>query len=536
LKRPGVSILSHTACLPFQARMLQTAYQAAKAQFTSGQTSYSPYFDVYTYMTPFYREYRRNWLVRRAVNTLAFWTTKEGFDTELELVKPPPNIDDTQEEKLLESYQPAKDYIDDINKTVGADDAWRTAQVKRSIHGHSAFEIVGTISNPERLLPLDSTQIEPLINNDWILKGYSYEGKGSLTQPFYQPEEVLYFTLNDFEGDMKGLSDIEPIVADCDLYDKIVREDLTEALTVLWAGIVLYLLDRSKLGNTTDATVQSIIDDFVAQIKPGKSLATENVWSAQVVDVHPDLTQILGVVDNIERSIVGALGVPRYMLNLKVEGWSRANAYAELEAFVDSAVTDSQRTLRRQIEAQWYLPMLQSQLGKKQAMAAFLKLLRRGQKVQLPVKLNHVWRETRTADWLELFRSVTQAYNGGMGWISTEKAYEIMTKGKSADFSQDAYDKAQKLSMMDQPVPLAQDQTPTVTSKPYDTKEEAVSAVQSFKDLVANARIVDLTGEPPYIASGEAQGGPSVFIGKYQGKYYIWKEEAAECRSPTTSA
>jgi hypothetical protein len=76
----------------------------------------------------------------------------------------------------------------------------------------------------------------------------------------------------------------------------------------------------------------------------------------------------------------------------------------------------------------------------------------------LPVKLNHVWRETRTADWFELFKAVSLAYNGGTGWVSTEKAYEVMSKGKSTDFSKDAYEEAFKINQIDQPVPLA-DQT-----------------------------------------------------------------------------
>jgi hypothetical protein len=403
-------------------------------------------------MDPFYREYRRNWLVRRGINTLAFWVTKEGFDTELELPKSPKGWTSDQIQQALTPYEPVKDYVDSINLKVNFDEALRTGTVKRSIHGHAAFEIERSGIEPTRLVPLDSTQILPLIDKNWYLKGYSYKGVGSLTQPFYQPEEVLYFTLNDLEGDMQGLSDIEPVIPDCELYDQIIREDLTEALTVLWAGIILYLLDRSKLGNTDDATVQSIIDDFIATIKPGKSIATENIWSAQVVDVKPDLDKILNVLDTMERGIVGCLGIPRYMLNLKVEGWSRANAYAELESFVDGAVSDAQRSLRRQIEAQWYQPLIRSQLGRKEA-----RYLRRrfGQQEPLPVKLNHVWRETRTADWFELFKAVSLAYNGGTGWVSTEKAYEVMSKGKSTDFSEDAYEKANKINQIDQVVPLS---------------------------------------------------------------------------------
>jgi len=469
-------------------------------------------------MTPLYREYRRNWLVRRAVNTLAFWTTKEGFDTKLELTVKQKGLTKDQEDRLIEPYSYVKDYVDDVNTTVNLDDALRTAQIKRSIFGRSAFEIEGTITNPTRLIPLDSTLIEPLIDKNWYLKGYSYAGQGSLISPYYLPNEVLYFTLNDFEGDLKGLSDIEPIVPDCTLYDKIIREDLTEALTVLWAGIVLYLLDRSKLGTISDAKVQEIINDFVAMIKPGKSIAAENVWSAQVIDVHPDLAQILQVMDNIERGIVGCLGVPRYMLNLKVEGWSRANAYAELESFVDGTVTDAQRSLRRQVEAQWYTPLIQTRIARKEA--KLLRPVRYGQKIKLPIRLLHVWRETRTADWFELFRVVTIGNNGNTGWISEEKAYEIMTKGKSTDFSQEAYERSKQISIIDMPVP--QGEKPLITSKQFDTKSEALSAIESLKEMDwENIRVVDLTEETPVMSGAALKDGVKTVTLSMIGSRYL---------------
>jgi len=474
LKQAGVKILNHekVSAYAYRPRILQTDYQAAKAQYSPRGTLSTGWGNIaYEGMNNFYKEYRRNWLVRRGINVLAFWVTKEGFDTELELTKPPKDMTDEQEQSLLTPYEGLKDYVDDINKIVNADEAWRIATIKRPIYGHVAFEIDGGITNPKRLISLDSAQIQPLIDNTWTLKGYSYQGKGSLTQPFYSPDEVLYFTLNDLEGDLQGLSDVEPILTACELHDKIVREDLTEALTIIWAGIALYLFDRNKMPNVTDQTVQTIIDNFVDQIKPGKSIVAENVWSATVVDIKPDLEKMLSVLDAQERAIAGGLGVPRDMLALKTEGWSRANAYADLEMFVDGAVADAQRTLKRQIEAQWYEPLIRSRLGFQQGKYKLIKIGSqyrlyknpRFRGAELPVSLKHVWREPRTADWYELLKSVSIAYNGGAGWISTEKAWEVMMKGKSADFSQEAYDQAHQLSIIDQPIPPAQPVTPPTT-------------------------------------------------------------------------
>jgi hypothetical protein len=126
---------------------------------------------------------------------------------------------------------------------------------------------------------------------------------------------------------------------------------------------------------------------------------------------------------------------------------------------------------------------MRSRLGRKDAQ--YLRK-RFGQLEPLPVALKHVWREPRTADWYELMKAVSIAYNGGNGWINDEKAWEVMMKGKSADFSQEAYDQAHQLSQIDQAIPPADktspppgqqlmtlDLTPPDTSAPPGQQQQA---------------------------------------------------------------
>ncbi len=444
--KPGVSVKGKAVALPrsqgvlAQARMLRYPVDVTRAELQGALAEYYPWstgsfalqespqsLPPYSAMDKYYREYRRNFLIRGAVNTLAFWATKEGFDTVIELLDPA-GMSDEQIAAALEPYEPLKDYIDQINARVNLDWKLRVAMIKAKIWGKAAFEIErDKKGQPIRLLALNSNFIMPLVDRNWQLRGFSYQGRGSLSDPFYQPEEVLYVTNNELEDDWTGISDIEPVVKEAQLDDKIVREDLTEAATTMWAGVVLWMLDISKLPQgITEAEIQTIIDDHVAAIKPGKSIATDNRWIAQVVDLKPDVDKLLAVMNGVERRILGNFGVPPFLLNVERErGTNRATALAELEAFVDGPITDIQRVFKRKTEDQWY-GRLARQFLEGEGMIA--------KGAPLPVAVRHKWREIRTTDWFQLIVAVTNAYAQGMGFVDQKKAYEMLRDGQATKF------------------------------------------------------------------------------------------------------
>ncbi|MBS7627070.1 phage portal protein [Candidatus Bathyarchaeota archaeon] len=393
-------------------------YGATKARYypgVSGQT--------YRGINRYYREYRRNFLVRKAIESLAYWCVKEGFDTFLE---PGPNQEgfDSEEarENFLNQYLWVKNYVDEINYNVNMDQTLRVAVVKMKIYGRAAFEVEFQhggrpwTSKPLRLIPLDPEQVKPEIDSGWSLTGFTYQGQ----KGFYRPDEIVYFVNSDIEGDMEGLSDVEPILKEAELDDKILREDLAEAASTLWAGIAVHTLQTDKLPEgVTQEQVQKIIDEHIAELKPGKHVATTDQWQIQIVDIKPDLDQLLNIIEKVERRIVGNFQVPRFMLNIEKE-LNRATAYAELEAFIEGPVTDIQRILKRTLEAQWYP-----------------KLVKQALKINgdnPPVTVKHIWRQIRTADWFELVRAVSQAYDGGKGWVDRKKIYEMMRDGTAARF------------------------------------------------------------------------------------------------------
>jgi hypothetical protein len=369
----------------------------------------------YKGLDDYYREYRRNFLIRGAINARAFWATKEGFDT---VVEP----EDAPRAGELKAY------VNRINAKVGLDNRLRIALAKAQIWGHAGFEIEFEKQSapwvagnePTNLHSLKPTLLVPEVDLDnWKLTGFEYEGKKN----FYDPEEVLFFVRNQLDDDWKGLSDIEPVLAETSMDDRIVREDLLEAATTLWAGVGSVLLDlekASKAGITDNADIDRIEGQMREQLKPGKWLVGDDLWKIDVHDLKPDLRQLLEVSDKLERRILGNMQVPRFMLNIEKE-LNRATAYADLEAFVEGPVTDDQRWLKRVIEEQWYDRLTRQ----------FLKLKTDN---PLPVRVTHRWRQIRTADWLAVMDSATKAYSDGTGWISREKAYELMRDGQAARF------------------------------------------------------------------------------------------------------
>jgi len=354
-----------------------------------------------------YREYRRCSLVRRSINILASWTTKKGFQTVLEPIEA--GMKDEEKKTFLEKpeYVDLKNEIDRINKAVNLDWIIRVAEIKRKVYGKCGFEIVlDNDEKPRRLIPLKSTELHPKLDEDWELEKFEYPTQD---RAGYAPEQILYFVNEQIEGDMLGLSAIEPVLDSIQTRQKIIREDLKEAASTLWAGVAIAQVDTSGLTDAeADAAVQSVVDTY----KPGKILATNLKTKFEVVDIKPDLEKLVKVLADCNDEIIGNFEVPRFLLNRLAE-INRATAFAQLKAFAEGPVDDIQRYFKREIERQWYDPLTRL-------------ILKTGEKEEPPVTVKHVWSPLTTEDIIEWINTVTNAYKEGMGFIDRKKAYQIL--------------------------------------------------------------------------------------------------------------
>jgi hypothetical protein len=302
------------------------------------------------------------------------------------------------------------------------------ALVKAPIWGKAGFEIefqkrdlVWAQGNePVALRSLKSTLLVPEVDLDkWQLTGFEYDGKPG----FYKDDQVLFFVRGEVEDDWQGRSDIEPILTESTLDDRVMREDLMEGVTTLWAGIGTVLLDlekAAKAGIKDDADIDKIEEKMRDEIRPGKWIISDDLWKFDVHDIKPDLTQLLNVSDKLERRVLGSFMVPRFLLNIEKE-LNRATAYTELEAFVGGPVTDDQRWLKRIVESQWYDRLTRQ----------FLQLKPDD---RLPVRVVHRWRQIRVEEWLNLLEVAIKGYGEGLGPLRRQKFYELMRDGKATSF------------------------------------------------------------------------------------------------------
>jgi hypothetical protein len=442
-KLPGVTVKENTAFLPYPGTpasvrvavhassrrvaeaaamqlssvLLSRQLSAAKSRYYLGMTQ--TIYEAYKGMEKHYREYRRDSLVRGCINALAYWATKEGFDTVIEPVGE--NLTPKQKQQIITANLPLKQYIDGINQRVNLDHVLRVAIIKAKIYGKSGFEIeLNEKQEPKRLISLPMLSLfdlRPDVNKEWELEGFWWRGQ----KDFYKPGELLYFTNNSLESDYEGISDIEPILDDVETRAKIRAEDLKEAATTLWAGVAIHSLDVDRLpAGLTDADVQNLIDAHIAAMRPGKHVATDNRWTIQVIDLKPDLEKLVQVKDATDQEIIGNFQVPKFIIN-RTESVNRATSYSQLEAFVDGPITDLQRWLGRDVEEQWYVPLTRA-----------FKKIPEGQ--ELDVRVRHRWREIRTSDFYQLVTAAAAAYDGGLGFVDREKAYELMRDGPRAKF------------------------------------------------------------------------------------------------------
>lgn len=377
------------------------------------KAKYSPWVtytesEDYSGMNKYYAEYRRDALVRRCINILASWTTKEGYQTVLEPADPSGMSKEEKEQYLKKpEYVEVKNKIDRINRDCQMDWILKVAVIKFKIFGKTGFEIVlNNDGSPRRLIPLRSEELAPKLNKDWDLEKFEYPTED---REGFEPGKILYFVNEQMEADMLGLSAIEPVMDSIAARRKIIQEDLPEAAATLWAGIAIAQVDTSGLSDQeADKAVQDVIDHY----KPGKIVATNQKTTIQVVDMKVDVEKLLKSLAECNDDIIGNFEVPRFLLNRLAE-INRATAFAQLKAFAEGPINDIQRYLKREVERQWYEPLVRN-------------ILKIAENEEAPVVVKHEWTPLTTEDIIEWINAVSTAYAQGQGFIDRKKAYEIL--------------------------------------------------------------------------------------------------------------
>jgi hypothetical protein len=358
-----------------------------------------------------YRWFRQDELVRRCiVINAAYATMAAGFETELEPVQDMP---EEQKQAFVKQYKYIKDYVDTINRKVNLDHALFVAQVKRSIYGKCGFEVIRESTNgaPNWLLSLQSTsdsgtKLEPELNENWELTGFKYNGEHK-----YQPIEVLYFVNLELENDHLGLSDIEPIASTCKARNYLLEKDFPEITERLWAPYVHMQADTSGM---SDADETAFLQGLVDSATSGKSTAYNKSVTSTVVALNVNLAGLVQLMDKLEETIIRVFGTPRFLINKTPE--NRATAYVEFEAYISGPVANTQRYFKRELERQWYEPLVK------------LALQKQNNTEEVPIRIRHVWKPIRTSDIYAMATAVANLFSNGQGILSQypEFAFDMM--------------------------------------------------------------------------------------------------------------
>ena len=305
---PGVTIQSEAVRHPRPSKA--STYVAAKASIPAGWAQIDPQPSTYVGMDKWYAEYRRDALVRDCINALAFYSTNKGFETVLEPTK---KMSREEQQRFLEvpEYVELKERIDEANKRVNLDRMIAIAIVKSKVHGHSGFEkIYANDGDVEELMPLDSTALDPIVDEEQGLTGFNYKYMQK-DKDHYKPEDVLFFTNNQLEADWQGLSDIEPIIHSVETRRIIIQQALKEASYVLWAGIGILNVNTEGM-NATDS--QNAVNNVSDELAPGKWITTNHKVSGQVYNLEPNLAGLVATLEYCDTDIIGNFRIPRFLL------------------------------------------------------------------------------------------------------------------------------------------------------------------------------------------------------------------------------
>lgn len=357
---------------------------------------------------PAYRWFRRDDLVRKCIVTNAsFAVFAAGFTTELEPIDD--NLTDTQKTQIQKDYAYVKAYVDSINRRVNLDLALFIAQIKRSVFGQAAFEIITDKGgSPTRLISLGSDKIKPDgISKDWKLESLSYNGQ----KAYYTPEELLFFTNLQLENDYVGVSDVEPVISQCEERHILIKTAFKKIVKRLWAPYTILQANTSMMNDNEEDT---FLQKLTVLAQAGESLGMNQSITATVVDMKVDLNGLINLKTNLEQDIISNFGTPRFLLNRPTE--NRATAYTEFEAYITGPVKTIQRFFKRELERQWC----------PQRVTEALKL--KGFKGSTPVKIKIKFKPIRTSDIYQMANAVAALYNNGLGLIGeqAEVGYEML--------------------------------------------------------------------------------------------------------------
>jgi hypothetical protein len=341
----------------------------------------------------YFEWYKATAELRKPVNLIAAFATRCGFETTISCV-------DKNDDPENEEYLRVKTIIDELNRRVNMDNVLYVSIIKKLIYGRAGWQIT-TGSNTNKIMsidPLYSPYVYPRVDGKTgVFLGVDYAVSGS---KFIPNSRLLYFTNDTFEADessWKGISAFRSVEREVKI-KKNLQRDLLYAARSLWAPIVIYSVDTRGL---TPEEKANLFADLKQDLKPGAIVVTNKPVEPKVVQYQPDLNNLIRAIENQEQAIIGNFGIPKALLS-REKTETRATLEFSIQAFYESTISQEQTYIKRQLERQWYDPLV--------------KLMGYGDKIHI----RHEWKPILSPDSL-LITALTVAVEKGV--ISIDEFY-----------------------------------------------------------------------------------------------------------------
>lgn len=307
----------------------------------------SSYMNTYKY----WNYYISTGVIRKCINLIAGFTARAGFETTIKCL----DEDDSPDKP---EYIAVKKVIDDLNRKVNMDNVLFVTQVKRWLYGMCSWQIVPgkTKGNIEDLQPMQSGYIQPVVDpKTGQFSGVEYWPTQGKTFP---AKSVLFFNLDSLENnasDMQGVSSVRSIERELKI-KKNLQRDLLYAARSLWAPIVIFQADTRGMTPTERTT---LMESLKSDLRPGGVVVTNRQVTSTVIQYNPDLNNLIRAIQLQDEDIIGNYGIPKALLS-REKTETRATLEFSIKAFFESTISQEQQYLKRQLEKQWYDPIVQA--------------------------------------------------------------------------------------------------------------------------------------------------------------------------------
>lgn len=275
-------------------------------------------------------------IVRQSIILLADFAVSQGSETVAKPLHPADAAD----------YSIVKQKVDDINTKINLDWVLKVGEINRRVYGRAGFEKVRDENGfIERMIPLDPSVLVPkVVDFDLVRLNYPkvIDDDGVAG---YDPKNVFYLTNLDMTNTYLGVSDIDPIKDSLETR-KNLELDLRESAEKLWAPTLLAAMETAGM---TDLEEKKAFEDFVASVKPGRSVVHNKSVETETISLTPDLQSLTVAMGRIDEDIIGNFSIPKAML-------AREKCFAGETEFIDSSTGEliEFKSLKQPIETYTY--------------------------------------------------------------------------------------------------------------------------------------------------------------------------------------